>query len=164
MALLQKLRIAPEIEEQIGDEFPQDPAPTERPAARGKKPAPRKVAAPRSPTVAKLAKEVGEDLATMLGMTAAAWSLTDQCCAPVLEEQAPDIAKALTAILARNPRLLAKLAQADTAILAMQVVALGKALLPVGQAIYRNHVAKEDGEHGGGVPLDHFPAYPGHVA
>jgi hypothetical protein len=165
--LLQRLKVVSnpevEIEPEIGEIIPQDPVPHERPVPSGRKPAARRVAAVRPPSSSKLAKEVSEDLTTLFQMTAAAWSLTDQCCAPTLDQQAPDIAKAITNILARNPRLLAKFAQADTAVIVVQAAALGRALLPVGRAVYANHVAKSDGEasDGAGPSLDQFPPYDG---
>lgn len=174
MGLLDTLQIAPrkeeEFEEEFGLEFDQDPAPSEAPAKRRSKTpaAAKKTAAParRGTTATKnLAKEVAEDLATLLEGTAAVWGLSDQCCAPTLEAQARPIADALTAILARNPRLLAKFANTDIVAYSLQSVALGKALLPVGKAVYKNHVSKavEDDEEGthndGGIQLGNFPAY-----
>lgn len=171
MALLDKLRIAPVNEDitsdQEADALPQSPTPGEPPPSRGKplravRPAP---AASKTATT-KLTKEVAADLATMIELVAVGWGLTDECCAPVLEAQAKPTADAVTAILARNPRLLAKFAQADMAIMVMQWVALGRALLPVGQAIYHNHVAKPEelgvtDDGGNDLSPDAFPAFSG---
>lgn len=166
MSLLDSLRIAPrnggENSGEILPELPQDPAPNERPPARkaAKKagPAARPTTAP---STARMAKEVAEDLATLLEGGAALWGLSDECCAPVLEQQARPIAVALTGILARNPRLLAKFAGADIVSYTLQVAALGRALAPVGTAFYRNHVSKAHEEDqgevaGGGINLAQF--------
>lgn len=171
MGLLDNLKFTsdsdPEIDPESGPLFVQDPEPGERPAARkssGRKVAPAKRT---TPGTAKLAKEVAEDLTTLLAGTAAVWGLTDQCCAPVLEEQAKPIADALTAILARNPRLLAKFADTDIAVYTVQTIALGRALLPVGKAVYQNHVSRavddeESHNHdNGSVHLGQFPAFSG---
>lgn len=164
MELLKRLQIAPQLDVELEDPLPQDPAPDE-PAPK-RKTGSRKAATPtpraaRPPTVAKMARDVAADLATFLEMGAAAWGLTDQCCAPVLAEQSKPIADALTAILARNPRLLARFAQADTAVWVMQVAALVRACTPVARAVYANHVTapEQEGGNGAGLPLDHFPAY-----
>lgn len=162
MALLDKLEIAQEIDEEIdADPPPDQPAPKRR-ARKPRTPAP-KVAAPRQKTVATMAKEVGNDIATMLEMTSVVWGLRDQCCAPVLEQQAKPIGQALAAILARNPELLRKFANAETGVFVMQCLALGQALLPVGQAVVRNHVMKtgDDGPNADVTSLDTFPAFTG---
>ncbi|MGH7743497.1 MAG: hypothetical protein ACREQ5_01565 [Candidatus Dormibacteria bacterium] len=171
MALLDKLRIVSINEEQVSDQeaeaLPQSPTPGEPAPSRGKplrtsRPAP---VASKTAT-AKLTKEVAADLATMIELVAVGWGLTDECCAPVLEAQAKPTADAITAILARNPRLLTKFAQADMAVMVMQWLALGRALLPVGKAIYHNHVAAQDetGLSDGGIndlSPDAFPAFSG---
>lgn len=162
--LLEKLRNVQEKEQENGEVIPQDPVPDETPPAT---PSKRKTSRP-APTTAKpantrLAKQVAADLTTLLQGGAAVWGFKDQCCAPVLEQQAQPIAEALTAILARNPALLAKFANTDIAVMTVQVIALGRALAPVGQAIYVNHVAKTN-QLGGdssanGSFIDQFPAY-----
>lgn len=166
MPLMDRLRIAPQIEEDIEYELPPDPTPGDPPPVKSKRPATRRATSPTTtPTVTKMAKDVAADLTTLIEMTAAAWSMADECCAPVLEAQAKPIADAITNILKRNPRLLAKFAQADTAIFVMQAAALGKALAPVGKAIYRNHMTEQEGADGAhGPSLDSYPAYNGSAA
>lgn len=173
MGLLDNLKFQPdsnpEIGQEIEPEFAQDPIPGEpRPAKRAAKKAAAPAAGRRGAatgSTAKLAREVAEDLASLLQGTAAVWGLTDQCCAPVLEQQAKPIADALVGILARNPRLLAKFADTDIAVFTVQSIALGRALLPVGKAVYTNHVSKavDDDEHeghhdDGAIHLNRFPA------
>jgi hypothetical protein len=175
MALLDKLKISsestPETDPETEPLFAQDPTPGEprgasRPAGKAK-PASSGNGRTRSASVTKMAKEVAEDLATMIELGAAAWGMSDDCCAPVLEQQARPIADAFSGILARNPRLLAKLHGSDSAVLAMQTLALGRALQPVAKAVYRNHVSKavEDDQEGthddGTVHLNNFPAFSG---
>lgn len=167
MALLDKLELAAESDPDIVDEVDPDPAPDERPKRR----APRKprVTAAKPPRAAAksvntMAKEVGNDIASMLQMTSVVWGIRDECCAPVLEAQAKPIGQALAAILARNPDLLAKFANAETGVFVMQCLALGQALLPLGQAVFRNHVAKTGdiaGADANVTDLDGFPAFSG---
>lgn len=174
MGLLDKLELRTkndeESESEFGTQFEQDPEPGEAPARRSTRKTAVK-AAPRKATasVTKMAKEVAEDLASMLEMTAAVWGMSDQCCAPVLEQQARPIADAFTSILARNPRLLAKFAETDMIAYTLQTAALGRALAPLGKAIYSNHVSKaydedqeqEHTEHAraGGINLTSFPTF-----
>ncbi len=168
MSLLESLKITPRNEGEIPPEnievMAQDPAPNEK-APRGR---PRKQAAPvaratASTSTVKLAKEVTEDLTTMLEMTALMWGVSDECCAPVLEAQARPIAAALVAILSRNPRMLARFAQADIVSYALNGAALGRALAPLGKAFYRNHISKAHEDHdglgevpSGGIDLGQF--------
>lgn len=160
MALLDKLEMA----EEIPEEFDQDPKPDEKPKRRQRRPrtpAP-KVAAPRQKTVAAMAKDVGNDIATMLEMTSVVWGVRDQCCAPVLAEQSKDIGHALAAILARNPELLRRFAQAETGVFVMQCLALGQALLPVGKVIVQNHVLKQgEGDSAPVVDINGYPVFSG---
>lgn len=97
----------------------------------------------------------------MIELAAVAWGMRDQCCAPVLAEQAQPIATAITNILARNPQLLEKFANTDIAVYTMQTMALVTALAPVARSVYSNHISKAG--HGdqarGGVDLDQFPGY-----
>src|SRR4051812_47024905 len=116
-------------------EFTPDPVPDAKPPTTRKKPGrpagtARKTStpAPRAKTTAAMAKEVAEDLATMLEVTATMWAVRDQCCAPVLAQQSKPIADAVASILERNPRLLARVADAGNAALLMQTIALGRAL------------------------------------
>jgi hypothetical protein len=173
MALLDKLRIAEEpaaqIDEEILNEYEQDPVPNEPPATRGNTPKvkaapPSKAPRGRPKSTTTLAKEVGDDLATMIELGATVWGMRDQCCAPVLAAQSVPIAHSITTILARNPRLLEKFANTDIAVYTVQLLALGKALTPVGSAIFHNHISKagHGAQAAGGVDLDQFPAYPGH--
>jgi hypothetical protein len=167
MALMDKLELAAESNLDIGEEIDADPAPDERPKRRPAR-KPRTVAAKapatRAKPAAQLAKQVGNDIASMLSMTSVVWGIRDQCCAPVLDQQAKPIGDALAAILARNPELLAKFANAETGVLVMQCLALGQALLPLGQAVFRNHVVKAgdpDGPNADVTDLDSFPAFSG---
>lgn len=162
MALMDKLEIVAEIDDEIDpDPHPDEAAPKRR-TRRPRTPAP-KVARPAAKSVNTMAKEVGNDIATMLEMTAVVWGVRDQCCAPVLEQQAKPIGQALANILARNPELLRKFAQAETGVFVMQCLTLGKALMPVGQAVFRNHVLKqgEDAPNADVTSLDTFPAFTG---
>lgn len=172
MALLDKLQFDEkpdeETDEEIGYQFEADPPPGERATkptrAKAAKPAPPKSSA----ALAKLAKEVAADLATVIEVSAAIWGMSDDCCAPTLEAQARPIADALVGILSRNPRVLMALANSDMAVMGVQTIALGRALMPVGKAVYRNHISKavdggEEGshDHADAVQLGSFPAFSG---
>jgi hypothetical protein len=169
MSLLDKLKItSPNDEEmpsEFGSEFIADPEPDEKPVRARKTPAKKPTPARSSGSAgtARLAKQVAEDLETLIAGGAAIWGLTDQCCAPVLEEDAKPIATALTAILARNPRMLAAFASTDIAVYTVQSLALGRALSRTAKAFYRNHISgAQEGDTdatGGGINLASFPAY-----
>lgn len=173
MGLLDSIKFAPEKHSEDDTEteplFEQDPEPGQRPA-RGraaKKTAP--TPAPKKPpaTTARMAKEVAENLTTLIEIGASIWGMSgDQCCAPVLEKQAKPMADTFTAILARNPRMLAQFANADFAVMTVQTIAFFNAVAPVVKAVYRNHVSKTvDDDEGhihngsGAVNLGNFPAY-----
>ncbi len=163
MALLDKLEIVDEVEPEIDP----DPQPDETPAQRRRKPASK--TSNRRGTVAKtprsvsaMSKQVGNDIASMLEMTAVVWGVRDQCCAPTLEAQAKPIGDALASILARNPDLLAKFANAETGLFVMQCLALGQAVLPVAKAVFTNHVLSRDeveAEREDAVSLETFPVF-----
>lgn len=170
MPLLESLKIVPENDGEIPEELEPDPAPSERPAPRSRKrpagrtkgAAPDKVTSPRTArkvTTASLAKQVADDFCTLIEGGAAMWSMSDQCCAPVLEQQARPLADAFAAILARNPRLLEKFANADMAVYTMQTAALLRAATPVVMAVYRNHVTKSGEAAPDDAGLDQFPVY-----
>lgn len=158
-----------ENELEIDTGFAQDPEPGDFTpvSAPEKKPTRRRSTSMRTAgsSNTKLAKEVAEDLASLIEGGAVVWGMRDQCCAPVLEQQAKPIADALTAVLARNPRLLAKFADADFAVATVQIIALGRAVAPVAKAVYQNHVSKATNDEGpdddGHVHLGNFPAFGG---
>lgn len=172
MGLLDSLQFTPrndvENGEEDGPQFEQDPTPGETPRPSRRRPAKAAAPAKRAPTSAKTARAVAEDLASLIEMGAAVWGMTDECCAPVLEQQAKPIADAFTAILARNPRLLAKFADTDLVAYSVQAGLLFKAISPVAKTVYRNHVSKavddlpEGGVNGAGsIQLASFPSFSG---
>lgn len=177
MSLLDQLSLEPNLESNLEDALPQDPEPGTRaprrkqkaPAQAPKATAPKRSTAPRGKSTASLAKEVGEDLATLIELTAAGWGMRDACCAPVLAEQAQPLGEAVAAILARNPRLLAKFALIDSASVLVLWVTLARALQPVVSAIYRNHGPGtrapvdegDEGPHPAAVDLATYPAFSG---
>lgn len=175
MGLLDKLQIRPENDaellEELEPQFAQDPEPgtARNPVRKSNRNTARTPARPAAPSMAKLTKQVAEDLATIIEIGATMWGLTDDCCAPELEQQARPIADALVGILGRNPRMLMALAHSDMAVMSVQFIALGKAVAPVGKAVYRNHISKarddddqdQEHAHGGGISLGTFPAFSG---
>jgi hypothetical protein len=176
MGLLDKLQLVEkddaEFSEEFEHQFEQDPEPGERPAARKPKAAARPApGATSKAALAKLSKQVAEDLATVIEVGAAVWGMSDECCAPELEAQARPIADALVGILARNPRVLMALANSDMAVMGVQTIALGRAVAPVAKKVYRNHISRaaddggQEGEHQhgnpNGVQLGAFPAFSG---
>lgn len=171
MGLLESIEIESEIGDKIPDtipeEFLRDPEPGERPTrGRGR---PRKTAAapaePSKTQVTRLTKSVAADLAGLFDLGGTMWELAgDTCCAPVLQEQAKPMGDAIAACLARNPRLLAKLVDLEFVSLTVLIGALGKAVKPVVEAIYHNHIAgggdNDDGPDGGnGFDASRYPAY-----
>jgi hypothetical protein len=174
MGLLDKLELRtesePDDDSQIVPVFEPDPEPGERPSRRRRT---RRTATVPARTTSKasttkMAKEVSEDLASLIEMTAAVWGMSDQCCSPVLERQAKPIAESLVAILARNPRLLAKFASTDLVAYSVQAGLLFKAFKPVVTTVYANHVSKAvddedqgDAVNGAAIRLANYPAYAG---
>lgn len=147
--------------------FDQDPEPGERPAPRGR-PAGRRNATARDMSAAqvkRLQKAVAEDIAGLLDLGGTLWEVSgDTCCAPTLQRDAPAIGDAIAGCLARNPKLLAKFSQVDFVTATIQFAALGKALKPLAESIWHNHIsgAREGGDdeqQTGGVNLGIFPAY-----
>jgi hypothetical protein len=173
MGLLDKLQIRTEndteLPEELEPEFAQDPEPgTARNTVRKSNVKSVRQPVRQAPSMAKLTKQVADDLATIIEIGATMWGLTDDCCAPTLEAQAKPISDALVGILGRNPRMLMALAQSDMAVLSVQMIALGKAVAPVGKAVYRNHISKahddnddQERAHDGGIHLGTFPAFSG---
>lgn len=177
MALLEKLNFVTKSETEFDTEsepefetlLSQDPEPAEAPAPRrtrtnARRSAPR--AAPAQPSIGKLRKEVTDDATTILEMVAAVWEFSgDSCCAPILNQQAKPLATSLVAIVARNPKLLAALAHSDSAVLLVQILSLGKAVQPLANAMWKNHVSADHDHEGGAddgrVHLGDFPAFTG---
>lgn len=168
MKLLDRVTMAPKSDPEtggeLGEEFRADPEPGIR-ANSGRKTTAKVAPAPVSKaSVTKLSREVADNLCTLLELGAAMVSMSDDVCGPVLEQQARPTADAIASILARNPKLLAKFAQADFAILAIQIGALGKALKPLAETVYHHHIARDhEGNDDERVDLDrfHVPAYVG---
>lgn len=167
MGLLDRLEIAPkkdlENEEEIGVEIEQDPEPDVTPAPTRRRSSGGAPPAKGRTSNAALAKRVAKDLAGLIEGGAVVWGLTDQCCAPTLEAQADEIATALVPVLARHPRLLAAFAESDIAAYALSSLAIGRAVKPVAEKVWKNHISKanrEGEEHvHGGINLDGFPAF-----
>src|SRR3982751_3800706 len=147
MGLLQSLKMEDEKKDEsksvngveFGSKFEPDPEPG-HPATsrrRTRKPA-AQPAAGMSPTRIKaLSREVGGQIAGLIDMTGTLWEMTgDTCCAPVVQEQSGPVGDALAACLARNPELLARMADVDFVTMILQIGALGKALQPIGTAIW----------------------------
>ena len=101
------------------------------------------------------------DALTML-YTLPAWGakLKDPHCGGALLDQRDDIVKAMVPIVCRNPAMLAFFTAANAPW--MDYLALGQALLPVGQTIWAHHVTHTVGrtEDAGEVPVDlsHYSA------
>ncbi len=141
--------------------FDEDPAPGKpakapltkapRKLARRTGTAGRKRASPRSSAVQGATK----DVQTAVEMIAFMWGMSGDPCAQVLDENAKHITEAVMKILSRNPELLERLQ--DSGIL-WDCLGLGAALMPVGKAVYKHHVRKEEVDSSDD-DLDSFPAY-----
>lgn len=132
------------------DEFAPDPAPDEKPRGSRKEPVVKATRKAPVPT-ARLAKQVGEEIAGVIEMVAAGWQMAgDECCSPVLEAQAKPMGAAIANILKRYPSLLAKAAGSDFLSLGLAGAMVVTAVRPVVVAVYQNHVAKgeEESDHG----------------
>jgi hypothetical protein len=162
---------APEFDRPTEPEFSgftPDPFPTDYGEAADYPiaPPPPKRGAPRPaavPTITKaMEKEVREEIQALLTMASLMWSIPDPECAGVLHEQSRQIAESLTALLRRNPRLLASLRAAGWM---GDWVQLAMAVGPVASAIYRHHMVpkpEEETDYDGDPTAPRvadFPAY-----
>jgi hypothetical protein len=164
MSVADSLTITDDVDQdfpaEFESEFAPDPAPDEKPRSSRRDPvvkASRKAPVP----TARLAKQVGDELAGVVEMVAAGWQMAgDECCSPVLEEQAKPLGAAIANILKRYPTLLAKCANSDFLSMGLSVAMLTAAVRPVVVAIYQNHVAKEEpGDDAGAQLAEHFAAH-----
>ena len=155
---------APEFAGFDADPFPTDygdaadipvPPPPKRPGvARGAS----------VPTITKaMEKEVREEVQAILTMASLMWSVADPECGGVLHEQSRQIADSLTALLRRNPRLLASLRAAGWM---GDWVQLAMAVGPVASAFYRHHMApkaEKAPDYDGDPTAPTFPDFPGYI-
>lgn len=137
----------PENAPQIDPELPPDPfdlSPDPEPSDDGPGihdpvPPPPRPGRPPVPAVTRqVEREVREELDAILRLMALAWSVPDPSCGSVLSDQSTAIAAALTALLKKNPRLLASLRGAGWL---GEWVGLAMALTPVVRAFYAHHLA-----------------------
>jgi hypothetical protein len=159
MQLLERVKFSDGESGEKEPELPQDPPPGEGKKTRrgggGKPPAakPRQSAA----SIARVEKEVAEELTSYMEMAALTWSLRDPVCATALSDQSKEIAEKLTKILARNARLLEWFRQSTSI---GDYLLLFHAVAPVLKAVYAHHVVKPEEEvPGGGAGLDQYPPY-----
>lgn len=118
-------------------ELDPDPAPVRRPGRRRST-----SVAGVTPVTQATVRKVKADMTGILEILAAMWDFTgDHCCAPILEQQAPEIAEAVSLILKRYPRLMAKFMESDMLSTAIAIGMLGKAIKPVAGSVYTNHIA-----------------------
>jgi len=164
MALLDSLEIEVENPSENPIEFTADPEPGERPARRrsGRARTPAPAGEPSKTQLTKMTKEVAADLAGLFDLGGTLWEVAgDECCAPILQQQAKPMGDAIAACLARNPKLLARFTDLDVVSMTVLVGAIGKAVKPVGMAIWHNHVKGGGDEYGpAGIDFDQFPAFP----
>lgn len=156
-ALLDKLtgtdspdEIRPDLERDfpadIRDEIAPDPQPGRARGAKPSKPAP----AARRPVTVAVKKRVTDELDAYVKMAALAWSIRDDHCGPVLNEQSRAIAESLAELIARNPALVAWV---ETSGMIGDWVKLWMAVAPVVSAVREHHVVKKvDDESAGGAP------------
>ena len=151
-----RLEKAPKIEPEIdqGSPLAADPVPEDygEAADTPTPPPPPRRRSPSAavPTITKaMEREVREEIEAIVTMAALMWSVPDPVCGPVLSDQSRAIATSLTALLRRNPRLLASLRAAGWM---GEWVQLAMAVGPVVNALYHHHIAtgedQEDTDHG----------------
>lgn len=166
--LLDKLRtptpddeLAPEFSSEFPDEFVRDPVPGKPgrkpamatpPAAAGKA-----TRAPRKPAVASVRKQVADELHAYISLAAMTWSLRDQHCGGVLDDNARKMADALAELIARNPKLVEWI---HTSGLVGDWMKLIIVFTPLVSAIRDHHITKTVGVTDDDSPdLAQFPAY-----
>lgn len=142
-------------------QFDEDPAPG-KPAKTPLTKTPRKLTKPRGSARGRrpsqrsaVVREASADVQTAVEMIAFMWGMSGDPCAQVLDENSKNISAAVMKILSRNPALLERLQ--DSGIL-WDCVGLGAALMPVGKAVYKHHVRKEEID-AAEDDLNDFPAY-----
>lgn len=171
MGLLSTLKMEDENSDEktteLAPKFEPDPEPGQSPSSR-RRPAARRKALPAGGTmstaaVKKMSRDVAGQLAGLIDMTGTLWELSgDKCCAPIVQEQAKPVGDALAACLERNPALLARMVDVDFVTMIIQIGAVGKALKPIGEAVWHNHISGEHhggGDDGPGFDADAFPPY-----
>lgn len=152
---------APDFEDdfpaELRDEIMADPVPGK---ARGAKPA--KPAPVRKPVTAAVRKRVTDELDAYVKMAALAWSIRDDHCGPVLNDQSRAIAEAIAELISRNPAMVAWV---ETSGVIGDWVKLWMAIAPVVSAVRQHHIVRRDqGEEspaagGDGVDFSRYAAY-----
>jgi hypothetical protein len=121
--------------------FEADPAPAKAPKAG-------KASRERRPKVTDAVhKDIRGKVTLMLMMPAAMFARRDEVCGPVLMDQVPDLATAITDLLIDSPDVVAFFTSAGGQY--MKWVQLGIALEPVAAIAWQHHVAKRESQGGG---------------
>lgn len=127
------------------EEVIEDPKPAPKPRSKRiprsvpKEPVADPKPAPKigRPSKSDLEREVAGELQALLMLGSMLWTQIDQECGPVLNTQSKAIGDALAAVLANNPRLLAKFKDATGM---GDYIKLAVAIMPVAKAISAHHI------------------------
>lgn len=148
---------------ELDDEFPAelreeivpDPTPGKSRSAR-----PARATSPARPAVSAAAKKkVTLELDAYIKMAALAWSIKDQHCGPVLNEQSRAIAESIAELISRNPALVQWV---ETSGMLTDWAKLAMAIGPVVSAFRQHHIVRsvQDDEGGDDAPdYSRYAAY-----
>lgn len=141
----------------LRDEVVPDPAPGRPSKGRAARPAP----VSRRPVSAAARKRVTDEIDAYIKMAALAWSIRDQHCGPVLNDQSRAIAESLAELISRNPALVQWV---ETSGVLTDWAKLAMAVGPVVSAFRAHHVTKtvtddEGGSDAGIADWSRYPAY-----
>jgi hypothetical protein len=85
-------------------------------------------------------KEITETVDAYVEILTAGWSLTDDYCSSVMDEQRPEVVERIVKIICKHPAWVRALQEGDGL---KDWFLLAVALKPVGQALWLHHVSKE---------------------
>lgn len=116
----------------------------------------------RRPVSAAVRKRLADELHAYATMVALAWTVRDDYCGPVLNDQARAIAEALADIIGRNPAMVRWV---ETSGIVGDWMKLSMAIMPVVTAVRQHHIVRSvpsDDEEGSGADHVDYSRYAAH--
>lgn len=110
------------------------------------RPQPGQPAAPPKPRIEvtpAVRRDIEGKIAMMIALPVASWEMADSNCGGAAARQAPEFCRALAPIICQSPDMVEWFSKGTTFML---WIALAKSLQPVGAAIWRHHIAPQDGD------------------
>jgi len=143
---------------ELADEIVPDPTPGKAKPRGGARASSPTSPASRRPVSAAVKRRVTDELEAYAKMAALAWSIRDEHCGPILNEQSRAIAESLAELIARNPALVRWV---ETSGVVGDWMKLWMAIAPVVSAVRAHHIVKSvpTEEEGTGVDYSRYSAY-----